>query len=184
MKVESKKYHKLLGPRLTVCVSTLSPEGTPNVAPYSFVTPLSFKPPLLGFSTGGQKDTFLNAVQSKEFVIAPLTSDWAEKGIRSEISLSREQSEFDRVGLTPSESKAVSPPSIREAPINIECKYWDHFETGDHFLVVGEVVHIAADQDALEDGTINVERLRPVGHISGETFCVADGIERIQRKGH
>lgn len=183
MKIDSKNYYRLLGPRLTVCVSTQSPKGTPNLAPYSFATPLSFDPPLLGFSSGGGKDTLLNARETKEFVVAPLTSDWATEGIKAEVSLSREESEFQHVGLTQVESEVVNPPSIGEAPINIECEYWDHYETGDHIFLVGKVVNISAEEGALRNSRVNVEELRPVGHISGEEFCISEGVTKIRREG-
>ncbi len=181
MSIDKNNYYKMIAPRPTVCVSTYDKGGNSNIAPYSFATPISFSPPLLGVAVGKGKDTILNARETDDFVVAPLTKDWMEKGIKSEISLSREESEFEEVGLTEKESEVIDSPSVKESPINIECECWDEFEAGDHYLLVGEVVNISGEESALRNGRINVEELTTVGHISGEEFCLSEKITEIER---
>lgn len=180
--MDNKNYYHAIAPRPTVCVSTTTGDGSSNLAPYSFVTPLSIDPPLVGVAVGEEKDTILNAREAGDFVVVPLTRDWEKQGIRTEISLPRGESEFEEVGLTESASEVVSSPGVKEASINIECTYWDEFETGDHFFLVGKVVHVAAQPRALKGDRINLETLGAVGHISGEEFCVADEVVRIRRE--
>ncbi len=182
MSIHKKNYYKLLAPRLTVCVSTISEDGVSNIAPYSFATPLSFAPPLIGISVGEGKDTILNARETNDFVVAPLTEEWMEDGIESEISISRDKSEFDEIGLTESDSERINSPSVEESPINIECKYWDDFETGDHYLLVGEVVYISVDENSIKNGRINLENLGSVGHVTGEEFSISKEARKIKRK--
>ncbi|KXB01223.1 hypothetical protein AKJ44_02765 [candidate division MSBL1 archaeon SCGC-AAA261F17] len=182
MTVNIGNHYKLLAPRPTVCVSTLSSDGTSNLAPFSFATPLSFDPPLLGVSVGHGKDTLLNARETEDFVVAPLTSRWKEKGVRAEISLGRDESEFEEIGLTENPSKEVDSPSIKEAPINIECEYWDDFKAGDHSLLVGKVVSISAEEEAIKNGRINLEGMGAIGHVTGEEFCLSDVTIKIERE--
>ncbi|KXA96764.1 hypothetical protein AKJ38_02665 [candidate division MSBL1 archaeon SCGC-AAA259I14] len=182
MQIKNKDYYKMIAPRPTVCVSTIDGEENSNLAPYSFATPISFSPPLFAVSVGGGKDTILNARETEDFVVTPLTKKWMEKGVRSEISLPRGDSEFEKVGLTQSSSEVVKSPSVGEAPVNIECKYWDDFEVGDHFVLVGEVVHISAKEDAVKNGRINLENLGTVGHVTGEEFCISEEIVKIERE--
>lgn len=182
MSIHKKNYYKVIAPRPTVCVSTVSEEGVSNVAPYSFASPISFSPSLLGISVGSGKDTLLNARESQDFVVAPVTENWREKGIETEVSLPRNESEFEEVALTEAESERVSSPSVEEAPINIECKYWDDFEMGDHSLLVGEVVYISAEKGSIKNGRINLENLGSVGHITGEEFCISREAIEIKRK--
>lgn len=179
--MDNEDYFKTMAPRPTVCVSTISEEGSSNLAPYSFATPLRIDPPLIGIVAGGKKDTLLNARETEDFVVAPLTSDWKKEGVRSEVSLPRGESEFEEVGLTESESKKVQAPGVKEAPINLECKYWDELRIGDGFLLVGEVVHVSGKKGALKEDRINLEELGAVGHISGEEFCVVKEVVRIER---
>lgn len=176
-----KQFYGLISPRPTVCVSTLSPEGDSNIGPYSFVSPVSFNPPLIGISAGKNKDTLHNARDTGDFVIAPVTEEWMDKAIKTEISLPRDKSEFKELGLNEKESKKVKSPSVKEAPVNIECKYWDELDAGDHVWLVGEVVHIEADEKSVKNGRLNIEQLGSVCHVMGEEFCISDEITRIDR---
>ncbi|KXB04771.1 hypothetical protein AKJ50_00960 [candidate division MSBL1 archaeon SCGC-AAA382A13] len=182
MKINNNDFYKMIAPRPTVCVSTISDKGNSNIAPYSFATPLSFSPPLLGIAVGEGKDTIVNARQTKDFVVAPLTKNWSEKGVQTEISLPREKSEFKKIGLTEADSKKVKSPSIAEASINIECEYEDEFKTGDHFLLVGKVVYMSVDEDSIKNDRINLERLGTIGHITGEEFCISSETVQIERQ--
>lgn len=179
--ISLKSYYGFIAPRPTVCVSTIDKEGNANVAPYSFVTPVSFDPPLLAISVGLNKDTLLNARDTEEFVVAPLTENWMKKGIETEVSLSRESSEFDEVGLNTKEAEKVNAYHVKEAPVNIECEYWKEYSGEDHLLMIGKVVHISADKDAIKNDRLNLEKLGSVCHIKGEEFTVVRDIERIER---
>ncbi len=179
--ISPKDYYGFIAPRPTVCVSTIDEEGDANLAPYSFVTPVSFEPPLIAISVGKKKDTLLNARETKEFVVAPLTEKWMKRGIETEISLPRDRSEFEQVGLNERESKKVKPPCVDEAPVNMECEYWDEYSGEDHLLLVGKVVHISADEKAVENDRLNLEELGSVCHVKGEEFSVGKEIEKIKR---
>lgn len=182
MNINKKGYYKLLGPRLTVCVSTIDKNGNSNVAPYSFVTPVSFSPPLVGVGVGKDKDTLLNAKETEEFVVAPLTKNWMGEGVKAEMDLERGESEFRKVGLTEKKSKKVKSPSVKESSINIECEYHDDFKTGDHHFLLGEIVNIEVENNAVRNGRINIEELGSIGHISGEEFCLSDKAIKINRE--
>ncbi|MEF8917521.1 MAG: flavin reductase family protein [Candidatus Bipolaricaulota bacterium] len=179
--MDNTDYYKTIAPRPTLCVSTTSKDGSSNIAPYSFATPLMMDPPIIGIVAGGEKDTLLNARETGDFVVTPLTSDWINEGVRSEVELPRGESEFEEVGLTESESQKIAAPGVKEAPINLECKYRDEFRIADNFLLAGDVVHITVKKGALKKGRINLEELGTVGHVCGEEFCVANEVARIER---
>lgn len=180
--MDIEDYYGLISPRPTVCVSTMSPEGVPNLGPYSFVSPVSFEPPVLGVSVGKQKDTILNARQTGDFVLVPITKSWMKEGVRSEISLARDQNEFEEVGLQRKLSKEIMSPGVKEAPVNIECKYWDEVRVGDHIWLLGKVVHISVEEGAVKNGRLNVEELGSLCHVMGEEFVIAESVTSIKRK--
>ncbi|MFB6291574.1 MAG: flavin reductase family protein [Candidatus Bipolaricaulia bacterium] len=179
--MDNKAYFKTIAPRPTLCVSTITEDGSSNLAPYSFATPLVIDPPIIGIVAGAEKDTLLNARETKEFVVAPLTSNWKNKGVRTEVSLPRGESEFEEVGLTESESEKIDAPSVKEAPINLECKYRDEFRVAGSSLLVGDVVNIKMKENALKVGRINLEDLGTVGHVCGEEFCEVNEVTKINR---
>src|SRR5271155_5319331 len=64
----------LVTPRPIAWVTTISPEGEVNAAPFSFFNVLGANPPIVGFCPGDRdngipKDTALNIRASHEFVV-------------------------------------------------------------------------------------------------------------------
>ncbi len=186
----------IVAPRPIGWISTLGPDGTPNLAPYSFFNAFSSKPFLVWFSSEGRKDSASHAAESREFVANLASRDLAEKMSRTAVDAPRGVSEFEFAGLTPAPSRLVAPPRVAEAPAALECKVTDVYEPtgldGRHagvFVVVGEVVGVYIDDAYLtEDGRFdavkagNVARLGYTDYTSvDQTFAMrrprwADGI--------
>src|SRR5690625_5127076 len=72
---ELKKGHGLphdlmnaiVGPRVIGLIGTRSQQGVLNLAPYSFFNLFNYRPPILGFSSIGYKDSVRNAIETGEF---------------------------------------------------------------------------------------------------------------------
>src|ERR1700754_581420 len=60
----------LVVPRPIAWVSTLDAEGRGNLAPHSFFTVASGRPPVVLFSSLGRKDTVRNIEATGEFVVS------------------------------------------------------------------------------------------------------------------
>src|SRR5690625_5655553 len=71
---EPKKGHGLphdpmnaiVGPRVIGWIGTRSQQGVLNLAPYSFFNLFNYRPPILGFSSIGYKDSVRNAIETGE----------------------------------------------------------------------------------------------------------------------
>jgi len=61
-------FKAIVAPRPIGWVSTRSPEGQVNLAPYSFFNAVADRPPMLLFSSMGMKDSASFALASGEFV--------------------------------------------------------------------------------------------------------------------
>src|SRR5690606_27084862 len=72
-------------PRHIAVISTRNPDGTNNLAPFSFFTSVSSKPMIIAFcpmirtATGDFKDTVKNILREKEFVVNFCTEENYEK---------------------------------------------------------------------------------------------------------
>src|SRR6185295_8619634 len=115
----------LITPRPIGWVSTLSPAGVPNLAPFSFFNGVGAFPPTVVFSVvnrgdGSKKDTLLNVEANGEFVINIASYDLREQVNGSSAELPYGVSEFERCGLTPEPSVRVRPPRVREAKAHME----------------------------------------------------------------
>ena len=115
-------------PRVIGWLSTLSPDGVANLAPYSQFTNLTFDPPYVLVAINQtieqqRKDTTVNIEQTGEFVYNMVTYDLREKMNITAAAFPPDVDEFERAGLTKAPSVVVKPWRIAESPIQMECVY-------------------------------------------------------------
>ena len=169
----------LIVPRPIGWVGTISPDGVPNLAPYSFFNAVSGLPPTFVFSPGrGQrKDTLDNVREVGEFTLNIVTIEVAEAMNASSATFPPDVDEFAACGLTAVPSASIRPPMVGECKANIECVVTQivdigHAEIG-NALVIGEAVefHVA---DHLLDGTrVDQAELRAIGRHAGNGYSHA-----------
>ena len=90
-------------PRPIAWVTTVSPAGLVNLAPFSAFTFVSSKPPMVGINVGRKagvmKDTGNNILQSREFVVHIPDTALLEAVHRSSVEYPADVSEVDALGL-------------------------------------------------------------------------------------
>ena len=147
-------FNAIVGPRPIGWVSTCSPQGASNLAPYSFFNAFNYVPPIVGFSSIGYKDSIRNIEQTGEFAWNLVTRPLAEAMNQTCAAVPPEVSEFELAGLTPVASRLIRAPRVQESPVSFECKLTQVVQlqgVDGHkvqtWLVLGEVVgvHIRAD---------------------------------------
>lgn len=177
-------YQMLVGlvtPRPIAWVTTLSPRGVVNLAPFSFFNAFGANPPIVVFSPtlrrdGSKKDTLLNLESLGEFVIHAAVESLAEKVNASSRELPPEESEVELVGLSTLTSTKVKPPRLREAPVAMECKVRQILPMGSGpiaaNLVIGEVLVMHVSDDMLDaKGKPDPRKLKMVARLGGEYWC-------------
>ena len=149
----------IIGPRPIGWISSRGGAGVVNLAPYSFFNAFSYKPPIIGFSSTGAKDTLRNAQETGEFVWNLATRAMAERMNATSATVAYETDEFVLAGLTPVPSTLVKPPRVGESPVNFECKVTQivrlqdqHQQPAHSWLVLGEVVAVHILRSLLKDG--------------------------------
>ena len=80
-KLIAQLMFNLIVPRPIAWISTVSPEGVVNIAPFSFYNGITSKPPLIMVSVGRRrdgrrKDTSRNILQTGEFVVNLVTEEF------------------------------------------------------------------------------------------------------------
>ncbi len=178
-----------LAPRPIAWVSSISRDGVRNLAPFSYFTPITSKPPLLCISVarrrGKRKDTANNASSTGELVVNVVTEPVIDKMVQTGADYPPEVDEIAEVGLTPVDSVIVKPPRIAEAPIQLECRVQQIIEIspGSVDLIVAEVLlfHIADDLPIDEDLQIPTEAIGPVGRLGGSDYSLMSDVRSIQR---
>ncbi|MBK7643120.1 MAG: flavin reductase family protein [Planctomycetes bacterium] len=186
-----ERYRLLIGcivPRPIALVSTISPEGRTNLAPFSFFNGVGSDPLTVLFCPankpdGSEKDTLRNAKPVSEggtgqFVVNASVESYAREIAASAEELSYGESEFELTGLATAPSLRIRPPRLARAPWAFECETLQVLRTNPgHALggniVLGRVVHIHID-DALVDSRLVVDpaKLAAVGRLGGISYAL------------
>ena len=192
----SKNHKLMIGsivPRPIALVSTCSPGGILNLAPFSYFNGVCSNPPTIMFAParrgydGKTKDTLNNIQNTNEFVVNIVSEDFAEKMVACSTDFEPEIDEFDVSGLTPSPCQKIRPPLVNEAQVSYECELNQIIPVGDEspgsgFIVIGTIVLFHIADDVYENGKINLEKLRPVGRLAGNNYIRTSDQFEIVRK--
>jgi flavin reductase (DIM6/NTAB) family NADH-FMN oxidoreductase RutF len=171
----------LITPRPIGWISTVSPRGVPNLAPFSFFNGVAADPPTVVFSAvnhrdGRPKDTVVNVEASGEFVVNIASFELREAMNASAADLPYEVSELEGSGLTQVPSERVRPPRVAEARAHLECVVHQIVRVGDGplaaNLVIGRVVFVHVDDQVFDrDGRIDPRLLDTIGRMGGDGYA-------------
>lgn len=186
----SDRYKLLIGcivPRPIAFVSTLSPDGRPNLAPFSFFNGVGSDPMTLLFcpannSEGGEKDSLRNAKPRSEGGTGEFVVNVAVEAYERAVAACAEplpygHSEFDLAGLAMAPSIKVSPPRVALSPVAFECRTAQVVRTNPGRpaggnIVIGEVVHVFVRDDLINDRFhTDPARLAAIGRMGGLGYC-------------
>ena len=170
----------LIYPRPIAWVSTLSKDGQPNLAPFSFFNAFSFSPPTVAIGPGSRKgvnkDTLRNIKDTGEFVVSVVTEDLAHLANATSAEFGPEINEWDALGIEGADSEIVKPQRVAISPAAFECRVFKIVDLGEpetptNSLVIGRVLRIHVD-DAMLDGTRPLsDKLQLVGRMGGPEYC-------------
>jgi flavin reductase (DIM6/NTAB) family NADH-FMN oxidoreductase RutF len=168
-------------PRPIAWVSSRSAAGVDNLAPHSFFTVAGIDPPVLSFTSVGEKDSLRNVLATREFVVSICTEELMEKVNLTGTDFPPHISEFDAVGLTREASLRVAPPRVAESPVAAECRLLETVSFGSCTVVFGEVVHVAVDERVLRDGRPAIDLLRPVARLGADEWTTIGQVSSRRR---
>jgi flavin reductase (DIM6/NTAB) family NADH-FMN oxidoreductase RutF len=168
-------------PRPIAWVTTLSTEGTVNLAPHSFYTVACARPPIVQFTSVGAKDTLRNALATGEFVVNLAHGPLIEAVNNSSAAFDQDESEPAQLGITMEPSEVVRPPRVRDSPVSIECTLHSTVELGDSTLVLGAVQVITVAEEVLVDGHPEYDRLDPLARLGKDEWGVGARVRSIRR---
>jgi flavin reductase (DIM6/NTAB) family NADH-FMN oxidoreductase RutF len=187
----STSYKLLIGsivPRPIGFVSTVSPAGVYNLAPFSFFNGVCGDPPVVSFAPNFReplKDTLVNVQATGEFVVNIVSEEIAEQMNLCSGDYPPGVDEFKVSGLTPIASDLVRPPRVRESHVNMECKVFHIIEVSARpwggWLVLGEVVRFHIDDAIVDDFRIDPDKLRAIARMGGNMYArTRDRFEMIR----
>lgn len=175
-----------VAPRPIAFASTMSEEGIPNLAPYSFFNCFSSNPPTLIFSSNRRvrgnttKDTLHNVEATREVVINVVTHSFVRQMTLASIDYPEEISEFEKAGLTPIESLKVKPYRVKESPVQFECKVKQILPLGEEGgagnLIICNVELIHINEEVFDEkGKIDPQLIDLMGRMGRAFYVRAHG---------
>jgi flavin reductase (DIM6/NTAB) family NADH-FMN oxidoreductase RutF len=167
-------------PRPIAWVSTISPDGRTNLAPFSFFQGITASPPTLMFvpvntRDGARKDTVRNIELVPEFVVNTVNFALAGKMNATAALLPYGESEFEAFGVASTPSTRVRPPRVAEAPVAFECTLHSIVRIGEGPLAANVIfgsIHLVHVSNSVlgPDGRPDPARLDMIGRMSGEEY--------------
>lgn len=196
--IATKDLHQFIlgavAPRPIAFASTLSVDGVPNLAPYSFFNAFSSNPPILIFSSNRRvannttKDTLKNVQDTGEVVINVVSYAIVRQMALASIEYGPEVDEFEKAGFTRLPSEAVKPFRVAESPVHMECVVEQILPLGEKGgagnLIVCRIVRMHISEAVLNDkGRIDPHKIDLVGRMGRFYYARASGdavIEVVQ----
>jgi len=164
----------IVAPRPIGWISTVNAAGTANLAPYSFFNLFCYKPPIIGFSSQGWKDSVANADATGEFVWNLATRPQAAAMNTTSIAAAAGVDEFELAGLDKMPSRLVRPPGVMGSPVQFECKVTQIIQLADsvgedipQWMVLGEAIGIHIDSNLIENGIYQTIKAEPITRGGG-----------------
>ena len=176
------RYKLLTGlvvPRPIALISTISPNGVVNVAPYSFFNVFSQDPALciIGIerqANGNLKDSAANIEATAQFVVNLVNERIANAMNICAVDFPISMSELGPANLSAAQSLRVAPPRILQAPAALECQLQSAIMVGtNRRLVIGEIVAVHVDDEIIDAQRLHIlmDAYQPIGRLSGNGYC-------------
>lgn len=184
---ENDPFKALVAPRPIGWISSLSPSGIANLAPYSFFNAVAENPFYVVFGSGGRKDSVNNIEAVGEFAVNLATWELREQMNATSAALGTHVDEFEAAGLKKGPCRLIKSPRVEASPVCFECKLFKVVEMPDEqgrvsdWLTIGRVIGIHIDDQFIENGRVNTAAMRPIARLGYSEYTTVEQAWRMRR---
>lgn len=177
-------------PTPTWVIGTYDAFGTPNAATIAWGGITSSNPPCINISLRKERYTYINIMEKEAFTVNIPSEAYVREADLCGMISGKDQNKFELTGLTPVKGEKVYAPYIAEFPVVLECRLIHSFDIGVHVQLIGEIVDIKVEKDALDgNGVPDMEKIRPIiygpeernyygiGKVLGKAFSVGNELK-------
>ena len=179
-------------PRPIGWISSLSKQGIPNLAPYSYFNAVADEPPQVMFCSngdsayGGFKDSLSNILSTKEFVVNFATSTTRDAMNISSSNYKPNEDEFVAARLKKRKSKLVKAPSVYNSPVNLECKLLKTLKLKTNSkklstMVIGEVIGIYINNKFIKNKRVDSVSMRYISRMGYSEYSTVSSKFNLRR---
>lgn len=183
-------FNAIITPRPIGWISTRSPDGVDNLAPYSFFNGVAYAPPQVMFATTGAKpdqdntkDSTANIKATGVFCVNVVEYAMRDAMNASSATLPRDQDEFAHAGLDPANCQTINCARVANAPAALECRLTQivTLPGASNRVVFGEVTGIHLRDDCIRDGKFDVTTFQPLARLGYRDYSVVTDLFSLSR---
>lgn len=180
MAKQSWKPGNMIFPLPAVLV-TCGDENKSNMLTVAWTGTLCTNPPMCYIAVRPERYSYDIIKANMEFTINLTTADMARATDWAGVRSGSDYDKWAETGLTPEAGVAVACPSIKESPVNVECRVREIMPIGSHHLFIADVVNVLADEELLdaETGAFDLGRARLLSYTHGHYYRQGDELGRF-----
>ena len=189
---EIDPFKSLVFPRPIGWISSISKKGIANLAPYSYFNSVADEPPQVMFCSNGStpygkyKDSLSNILATKEFVVNFVTSTLRNQMNISSKDFKPDEDEFFFSNLEKKKSKLVKAPSVKDSPVNLECKLVETIKLKSNSkkkstMVIGEVIGIYINNKFIKNGRVDSVSMRYIARMGYSEYTTISSKFSLKR---
>ena len=186
-------FKSLIFPRPIGWISSVNKKGIANLAPYSYFNAVTDEPPQIMFcSNGGSsnykfKDSLSNILSTKEFVVNFATSATRIQMNNSSRNFKPDEDEFILSKLKKKKSKLVKVPSVKDSPVNLECKLVKTIKLKSNSkktstMIIGEVIGIFIKDKFIKNNRVDSVSMRYIARMGYSEYTTVASKFNLNRK--
>lgn len=173
------KGSALLAPLPSVMVTCGSMEKA-NIITIGWCGVVATRPARIYISVRPERHSHKIISSSGEFVVNLVPSSLAEVCDYVGTVTGRLVDKAAKTGLTLIPSSAVTPPTISDSPLSLECRVCEVLHEGTHDMFIADVVSVSVDEKFVdEQGKLRLDRSKLLVYSHGEYFELGRRIGKI-----
>ena len=151
-----------------------------NIITVAWAGTICSDPAMLSISVRKERFSYDMILNSGEFVVNLVTEDLAFATDYCGVASGRDIDKFKKMNLTPIDSKYVACPSIKECPVNLECKVKKVEDLGTHSIFMAEIVGVTVDDKYMDEtGRFNLNDSKLVTYSHGRYFTLGEELGKF-----
>jgi flavin reductase (DIM6/NTAB) family NADH-FMN oxidoreductase RutF len=168
--------YRLIAPGPVTLVTSFY-KGDMNVMAASWLSPVSYRPVLIGLSVHQATLSHELIKKGGEFAVNVPTHELVRQVRYCGTVSGRDQNKLKVTGLHEEGPRLVRPVLIAECIAHLECAVVETVTPGDHTLFIAEIVAAQAEAEAFDQTYLLQERdLSPLNHLGGDRFARMDEV--------
>ena len=154
--------------------------GVSNIITIGWTGILATNPPKTYISVRPSRYSYEMLQESREFVINLAPAELAPAVDYCGIYTGAKVDKFEKCNLTKRESREVTPPTIAECPIALECRVTDILPMGTHDVFMADIVSVSCNESIIDkNGKIRYDKADLLAYVHGEYFRLGEKVGRF-----